>query len=431
MQWKLPWRIASFLSKTSIATTSRVRQCIHRPERHRRVFSRSNGTGRAPAGSGQLLSAALQDSDGKALPGENIAFHRTHSRHVLRGILRECTYFPDPFAGGWIRQYALSRYRTYESKIAKQRKDEVFVKSLELVRRKSRQALYQMQRANEGDRKMLLKALHMAYGRIGQRRRELLSPLMPVAGQADEKSLSTAMAPVALAGFSFKGRVTPPGAIEPASKASKDVGPVKAQVKDFVASFQSPLRALLDSQIRAAPPTVTRRNPRKLGVEIPELNTWRKPMPQSRVKNMLREYQAKLLDQIQVPLPEEDWHRLYDLATGKIEYSLPVTQRKKLALEMTALELIVVHGKVDKQIFRKDHARTVTSKLMRSLWTIVFEQCPLMKYDGEKEKWGIIWGMHALHAERPAAVSAPVDPSAGIDGAQDHELGKLGLTPKP
>ena len=84
-------------------------------------------------------------------------FHRTASRHVLRGILRECTYLPDQFAASWIRQHALSRFRTYEAKNKKHAGDGTYEKRLETVRRKSRQAMYQLQRANEGDRKMLMK----------------------------------------------------------------------------------------------------------------------------------------------------------------------------------------------------------------------------------------------------------------------------------
>lgn len=351
------------------------------------------------------VSTQVSKSHGKSrLPQplqDELLFHQTHTRHLLRGILRECTYFPDPFAGEWVRQQTLSQYRTYEYRVRKNFSDEAFRKKLELVRRKARQAMYQMQHANEGDKKMLSKALHMAYGRTGRRRHELMAPLLPIPGEA--AAPDSAEIPIPAVGttrFHEAIRET----VESKSKTTKETGPVKAQIRAFIDNLPSQLKALLESQIRAAPPPLTRRNPRKLTFEIPERNTWYKPMPQSRVRNKIKEHYAKLLDQVQVPLPAEDWQRLHDLASGKTSFKLPIERRKGIAQIPTALEMTVMKGKVDKQVFRKDHVRTVTPRLMRRLWATVFEQCPLMKYDGEKQKWDVTWGVHALHSQGSATV---------------------------
>jgi len=332
-------------------------------------------------------------------------FHRISSRHVLRGILRECTYFPDQFAASWIRQHALMRFRTYEAKNKKHGSDEEYTKRLETIRRKSRQGLYQMRRANEGDRKMLLKALSMAYGRVGKRRRELLSPLLPTGSSSEDTSafddaeqeatqafpIATDAATQPTTSTSTRDRQSSKGRVD---------GPVKTQVKEFVSGLPLELRTLVQSQITASPPTIARRNPRRLGVEIPELNTWYKPMPAVRVKNQISRWYANLLDTVQPPLPEQEWLRLRDLALGTIRAEPPIPRRAQLTPPPSMLEMTVTRGKLPAELFRKDHAHKITSRYMRRLWADVFSQCPLMEYNSPTNGWKVTWGHHALQGQR-------------------------------
>jgi len=425
---------------------------------------------------------------------EQDEFHRLSSRHVLRGILRECTYFPDEFAASWIRQYALMRFRTYEAKNRKYVTKEDYTKRLETVRRKSRQGLYQMRRANEGDRKMLLKALSMAYGRIGKRRRELLSPLLPANSSSEVEVASSdgllgdaeydpsQASPMARqsatqsvghdrrrgeglettakwndqlmqpqqeteienerfehdvqqhrieramrqakrekqtdvldmlthigGGFldsdtptsvedSLDGAALAPSRDKRSSKGHADVA-VKTQVKEFVSGLPLELRTLVQSQITASPPTIARRNPRRLGVEIPELNTWYKPMPAVRVKNRLSKWYASLLSTVQPPLPEREWFRLRDLALGNTRAEPPIPRRAQLTTPPSVLEMTVTRGKLPTELFRKDHAHKITPRFMRRLWADVFSQCPLMEYDAPTSGWKVTWGHHTLQSQ--------------------------------
>lgn len=332
---------------------------------------------------------------------DQIEFHRISSRHVLRGILRECTYFPDQFAASWIRQHALLRFRTYEAKNRKYASDEEYNKRLETVRRKSRQGLYQMRRANEGDRKMLLKALSMAYGRIGKRRRELLSPLLPVASSIEGQNPSS---DGQLDGAGYDSQASPIATQSTTSTSTRDKqsskgradGPVKIQVKEFIGGLPLELRTLVQSQISASPPTIARRNPRRLGLEIPELNSWYKPMPAVRVKNQISKWYANLLSTVQPPLPDPEWFRLRDLALGNTRAEPPVPRRAQLASPPSVLEMTVTRGKLPAGLFRKDHAHKITPRFMRRLWAEVFSQCPLMEYDSPTSRWKVTWGHHAL-----------------------------------
>lgn len=360
---------------------------------------------RKPLGSNNIHTETLSGlpkntSDSRLPPDE---FHRTASRHVLRGILRECTYLPDQFAASWIRQHALSRFRTYETRNKGRAGDESYEKRLETVRRKSRQAMYQLQRANEGDRKMLMKALSMAYGRTGKRRRELLQPLTSIKEHKVDENASAEINAAKLLDASMHPSTS---ARQPATstttqnqKPTKDrsTGPVKAQIKAYMNDLPASLRALVQSQITASPPTIARRNPRRLGVEIPELNTWMKPMPEVRVKNQLSDWYAGLLSTVQPPLPDNEWDRLRALALGITRAQPPKPRRTNLTPPPSVLELVVKRGKLPDSLFRKDYAHNINPRFMQRLWAEVFSQCSLMKYDSANEQWTVIWGHHVLN----------------------------------
>jgi hypothetical protein len=390
MPFRLPLRP---FNSTSTLWTSR---CLLRPLPASQVTIRSSTTTR---------TEILQTLPERTHPTEILEqddFHRISSRHVLRGILRECTYFPDQFAASWIRQHALMRFRTYEAKNRKYGSDEEYTKRLETIRRKSRQGLYQMRRANEGDRKMLLKALSMAYGRVGKRRRELLSPLLPAGSLSggssevsDEAEYNFSQASPTATESATQSTTFTSIRDKQSSKGRVD-GPVKTQVKEFVSGLPLELRTLVQSQISASPPTIARRNPRRLGVEIPELNTWYQPMPAVRVKNQISKWYANLLDSVQPPLPKQEWFRLRDLALGNTRPEPPIPRRAQLTPPPSVLEMTVTRGKLPAELFRKDHTHKMTSRFMRRLWADVFSQCPLMEYDSPTSKWKVTWGHHAL-----------------------------------
>jgi len=370
----------------------------------------------------ETLSGSLEEASQHRLPPDE--FHRTASRHVLRGILRECTYLPDQFAASWIKQHALSRFRTYEARNKGRAGDETYEKRLETIRRKSRQAMYQLQRANEGDRKMLLKALSMAYGRTGKRRRELLQPLISIKGHKVEDNASAeesaARLPDASMRPSTSTRQPATSASTPNNKPTKDrtIGPVKAQVKAYMNDLPAQLRAIVQSQIMASPPTIARRNPRRLGVEIPELNTWLKPMPDVRVKNRLSDWYAGLLSTVQPPLPDDEWDELRALALGIKRAQPPKPRRANLTPPPSVLEMVVTRGKLPNNLFRKHYAHKITPRFMQRLWAEVFSQCPLMKYDSASDKWNVIWGHHVLNdakLEQKSDAAATPDAKGNTD----------------
>jgi hypothetical protein len=55
-------------------------------------------------------------------------------------------------------------------------------------------------------------------------------------------------------------------------------------------------------------------------ISIPSTNTWIRPMPVKRVRNLVKQKYAKLLDAILPPLPENEWFQLQGLALGTTKF---------------------------------------------------------------------------------------------------------------
>ena len=69
-----------------------------------------------------------------------------------------------------------------------------------------------------------------------------------------------------------------------------------------------PLRALIIAQMKAAPPNLLWPNPRQLNPDIPMTNSFGRPMPQSRIKNMKRKH-FKMTQN--VSLVNYNWRNIY------------------------------------------------------------------------------------------------------------------------
>ena len=234
------------------------------------------------------------------------------ARHVLRTILRECSYLPDSFAADYIRNHAFSRFRTNEYKAWRNRNQ--FESQDKSRRKEARSVISTLQRANDGERRCMLKVLHTAYGRIGKRRHELIRPIVYVEGQ--DEILSEGSKAVGDAS----------GAARPKEKAAAKTKLAPTTPLDLTPQ----LRALLTSQIQAKPPCLARTTLRSVEPSISTLNSWLQPMPQNRIRNARKKHYAMLLDRVQAPLPAEEWERLRDLATGRLP-AVGLVERRKLA----------------------------------------------------------------------------------------------------
>lgn len=233
-------------------------------------------------------------------------------------------------------------------------------------------ALNQLRRANQGEWQPLMKVMLLTYGRIGKRRWDLMRPLLPAEGQNGEGA--------------GKARST--------STAVDEKKPLP--------SLTPQLHALLLSHTRAEPPTLTRRNPtlKNLTPDVPALNSWMRPMPQSRVRNLTKKWYRDALERVLPPLPKDEWERLRGLAKGEIVEDMIVKRRSSVLQHEDGqgvshvLEAVVAGGRVPTQRVERDIHR-ITPRFMRRVWQKVFVQCPLMDWDGNKERWTVVWGEYA------------------------------------
>ena len=301
----------------------------------------------------------------------------TNPLHLFRSLLRESTYLPDPRARLYVHNYVLWSYRTYLPKVKEWRNPIAFKRQVKLLHR-GRKWLSMLQRANEGYLKPLEKVLMMTYGRTGKRRRELMQRLMALEPPQTHEEV---------AALSFP---------KPYVKDWKPPAKVEALMRS-----QAKQQALLD-RISAKV---------KTKLKIPVENSWGKPMPQCRVKNMTHAWYVKQVDHLFPPLPESEWEELRLLATGEIVWHGPPKRRTRTHdvsnLDSNApTETTLLEGPRKGHTFRdyvNGRPHDITPHLMRRLWAIIFRHVPVISLNKDKEKWTVRWG----NAEKSPQLVAP------------------------
>ena len=289
----------------------------------------------------------------------------TNPLHLLRALLRECSYLPDPNARKYIHNHVLWTYRNYLPKIKEWRKEPPLARQVSLLRR-GRQSLSILRRANVGDVKPLYKVLSMTYGRSGNRRRELMEELMaPEIPQNNDELERVVLHDT------YTREWKPPARL---------LALLKSQSKEVA--------YLGESKRRIRPDLV-----------IPAKNLWDEEMPRSRVKNTTRKWYAKQTNFVFPPLPENERQDLRALATGERDW-WPVLRRTRLgrpsALEVFEQDLqqTILDGPPKARKVKEDtdsRPQRLTHRLMRRLWAYIYRHVPTMVYHFETQRWKVYW----------------------------------------
>lgn len=303
--------------------------------------------------------------------------------HLLRALLRQCTYLPDPAARKYIHYHIVSKFRNYSPRRRSgaqhkaQKENTAALKRIPTLLSEGIKNLRLLIRANEGHPNDLYKVLATTYGRRGKRKHELQQAL---------KSNNSIPDPRAVARLSSsaddKTKVPFLGetmrAVVQSQKAQKALGFDKAPIKD--------LKPVIDKE-----------------------NAWGRPMPLNRVSNLQKKWYAKTLDALLPPLPEHEWNSLGGLATGRTPWEGPVPRRSQAMMRdsdgvtgqnkagvgdvlgaFKSPEYSDWYKKRHPNIKTNPHA--LTPRYMRGLWARVFAQCPVMKWDVNTKKWDVLWG---------------------------------------
>lgn len=294
----------------------------------------------------------------------------TNPLHLYRALLRECSYLPDSQARVYLRDHVTRSYRNYLPRYHARRKEIPLSRQVALLRR-GRKALSILHRANEGYLKPLQNVLLWTYGRKGRRRRELMAKIMQQDIPQDHKAVE------ALSGIqTYSRKWTPPSMV---------IALMRSQANEA------------DNLDRAViGPNSVRPKP-----DVPAKNTWGRPMPEKRVRNLMQKWYAKQVSRLLPPLPESEFQRLRALSEGKVEaLDGPLARRKQavgLPKDDTLLnERLVLAGPPKSRTFETyalGRPHRLTSRLLQRTWLNIFNHVPHMTWDTTNKKWEVKWNI--------------------------------------
>jgi len=323
---------------------------------------------------------------------------KDEARHLLRAILREATYFPDQQARGYIRSYAVDRFKDY--KIG-HKDGQVLIERRDVMVEKAKRQLRHMIRANAGDLKPFQKVMLLAYGRTGRRRRELLKPLVEIPDEAPGGVEQQAHRNEATSGK------VPAGYAKDKLQFETESASLPTLNKKLMAVLRTSLSAHMSSSTR-----VKIKSPRQLDPRIPERNAWLKPMPENRVRNMTKKWYGTMLDQVLPPIPDDEYDRLKSLALGHVKPPPPPEARSpargscsKSDIERSALA-------AKRKISDKVRGHTFTSRFLQRQYADIFTQVPRMEWENKSQNWTVDWGRAFLRAQVIEKLTVPNKTSA-------------------
>ncbi|KAK7548610.1 hypothetical protein IWX49DRAFT_501089 [Phyllosticta citricarpa] len=323
------------------------------------------------------------------------------SRRLLRALLREATYLPDPAARQFVRRHVLSAFDKYRIKPETPDSELDSLKfSPERIHEKFRQArkgLSQLRRANEGELRPLERILNWTYGRDGPYRYELLRKQLLIPDPLDDqKALENHHAPF----LENDARVVLDDLPATVVEIPRKNPHAADEPRVFAISPRYPeLKGFLEATVRNAHLIVSRSAKlKKTKLSVPARNTWQRPMPHKRVRNQVEKWYATVLDKLQPPLPENEWNRLRGLVSQQIPWEglKPRRARAPEVQEHWQLRLSEEGSKEEKvarlaQAAGSHRAIRITPRTLRRLWARIFSQCPVMWYDAERKKWDAKW----------------------------------------
>ncbi|QKX59792.1 uncharacterized protein TRUGW13939_06934 [Talaromyces rugulosus] len=305
-------------------------------------------------------------------------------RHMLRATLRECTYLPDPIAKTYMRQYVLHRYRAkaavFDAKYQELAQNLPMPQSTSPVaentstststsierqirlRRSGRKLLRLLEHANEGYKKALERVLMLSYGRIGVKQHKLYSALLRDTGDAKQLNTNKDVEEIL--------------AKNCGCRFNKDWQPPKVLVEVLKAQRNSPY-------VQVDRSTRFKFNPK---LQIPTLNSWLKPMPEVRLRNLKRQWYNRAKSSVLPPLDPSEWDILVGLLRGTVPWRPPVRRQKVPSpltpppTELSPLESFLLQGAqkgvtFDPYVDERPHR--ITRRFMVRVWEKIYHRSPL------------------------------------------------------
>ncbi|KAL8767488.1 MAG: hypothetical protein Q9194_005971 [Teloschistes cf. exilis] len=352
-----------------------------------------------PFGRLSTLQPHLQPQAKSLQPTTHIKNHR-ETILLYRALLRQSTYLPDPAARKYIWSHITSRFHAYhrtnlapDGRLTHLHRSKPPLAAL----KDARKSLKYLQRANDGHVQHLHTILSMTYGRVGKRKRQLISTLQAPNPLTDDASVALLSQQITAQKLGRSGSTKEP------QLTDQTLAVLKSQIQQGSSRFQ---RAVL----KCSKP------------QVPELNAWGRRFPERRRANVVKKWYATTLERLMPPLGAEEWERLRGLATGETKWGGVVPQRplgtttKQASSSSTRSEFAAaapsIHhlaagvpklphrltsstSRIVPKAFHKDtrtNPHILTPRFMRGMWGRVFQKCPRLDWDGERGKWMVRWG---------------------------------------
>ncbi|KAH7171356.1 hypothetical protein EDB81DRAFT_196939 [Dactylonectria macrodidyma] len=366
--------------------------------------------------------------------------------HLYRNILRECSYLPPSFRTpivGTIRNHF--------------RKNQIDDPRPKKHLARAYQVLGRLRLANSGDRNMMQKFMHEAYGRAGSRRRVLMSKLVladksprkasRVAGPHDSDTLEALL--TAADYEELEGLAKPDDWSDERERPDITSGDDRPYKRKFHHGYDKPrLLRLLSSQ-RAneeANPLISLHGEIKRLDEnkyVPEKNIWGKPPVRDLVETKRAKWWAKMAAKIMPPLEKDEWEMLGQLSVGAQDNDKKwrIPERRPLAKllheedKSRSLDwdwegyasLDAVHVEDRKSLKRNRRTgerdtgpyqaqtvqRPITARWYKRAYTRIWQITPLMEQDPLTNKERISWGTQKSSLRR--ARKSQLDLFEGVD----------------
>lgn len=380
-------------------------------------------------------------------------------QHTYRNLLREATYLPDPIARKYMLEHVRERYRvhwpyiptantgevpgvrisashggdnpnTYQQPLASIMTLNKF--QLAAADRRARQLLYLLRRANDGYLKALSRVLMLSYGRTGERRYELLEPL--IVGRHRDEPPKSEMA----IGISTKEReeykyryYAPTPGIRPPERPRLQVrkpGPPSNCPVPFTPPDK--LIALIASQSANMYVRAANVRPTIHAVDIvpvtDKTTRWGKKVDE---RKLMEIWYRKTIAKVLPPLPPDELDVLVKLCKGHGKLDLPkrrcrpVTMTQKTSSpalverndesdfeERFLTPEFLIFGPAKGETFEQ-HARgrphRITRSLLSKMWLEVLNLVPQLysekSENPNKEVWKVEWGAPSLMKSETSA----------------------------
>lgn len=310
---------------------------------------------------------SLAATSGASLSKKEIG--RKHWLSILRSLLRECSYLPDPNARIFAKKSVLRRFRGIRPLTGQFEglNDLVEFDRAEQYLASAQKTMKLLHEANSGYFKPLVQILLQTYGRIGRRRYELLAQI----------------------------NKPQPSYVDKIGRVLSDYD-IPLTVSKKIPHFSPIMDALIKSQRVEKPKLLSAGiNPRTLAPEPMPLNAWKETYSPERIRNELKDWYAKTMGRLLPPLPTHEWETLRKRAVGEIPY-IAVKRRAKTGSDHLGSPFLLESLKIVEDFEpkpKKDRAHALTARFMRKLWERVFMMCPLMKWNEHLSQWDFSWGM--------------------------------------